>query len=241
MHAGIATVNASIEEQRSLIENPFSFFDQIYCVNLPEATNRWTVVSEVFSKLGILERVQRCYTNPPAPEIFSPNADAHHNYPARGMIGCTLSHVKILVDALARGFDRIFIFEDDVTLPSDAIDRIALALKELPPTWDIFYLGGEPIAPLTRTSNNLVMTNKFWGSYAYGINRKCLVRLINSAFDNLSNTSWDGHLSIYTRGLEKYCVYPPVCKTLPGFSYVMSKDVDWNPDSDQHWVQFAPQ
>jgi GR25 family glycosyltransferase involved in LPS biosynthesis len=220
--------------------NPFDPFDNIYCVNLPESTDRWNVVSGEFHKLGILDRVQRCAAQRPVKEIFAANADAYHNYPALGMVGCTLSHLKILVDALSRGFNRIFVFEDDVTLTDDAFERVGTALRELPETWDIFYLGGEPIAPLTRFSPNLVTTNKFWGSYAYGLNRKCLTHLCNIALDNISNTSWDGHLSIYSRNLEKYCVFPAVCKTVPGFSYVMDKEVDWNTDADEHWRQFAP-
>ena len=75
---------------------------------------------------------------------------------------------------------------------------------------------------------------------AYGVRRSTFSRLIMSALDHMTSTSWDGHLSIYTHGLDKYCIYPPVCRTLPGFSYVMGKVVDWNPDAETHWTQYAP-
>jgi hypothetical protein len=238
-----APITAAVARRRAepvRLADPFAFFEQVYCVNLPEAADRWQAVSNEFARFGLQGRVQRCFAQRPAREIFSPQADAHHNYPAVGMVGCTLSHLKVLIDALDRGFERILIFEDDVKLADDAPQRLSVALAQLPESWDIFYLGGEPIAPLARASPSLVKTGRFWGSYAYALQRKCFVRLMNSALDNLSNTSWDGHLSIFTRGLEKYCICPPICKTFAGYSYVMDKVVDWNPDSDAHWAQFAP-
>ena len=45
--------------RRFLVDNPFDFFDAIYCINLEERTDRWESVCQAeFEKLGISDRIK---------------------------------------------------------------------------------------------------------------------------------------------------------------------------------------
>ena len=41
------------------MNNPFDYFDEIYCINLDHRKDRWQHAQEEFKKVGILDRVQR--------------------------------------------------------------------------------------------------------------------------------------------------------------------------------------
>ncbi len=109
-------------------DNPFDFFDAIYCINLDSQTQHWQEVQKCFQRLGIGHRVRR----------FSAieTLESHH-------IGCTLSHRKLVEEAKARGFENILVFEDDVIFHKDALLHLRCSLQELEnQRWNVFYLGG---------------------------------------------------------------------------------------------------
>ena len=41
------------------MNNPFDFFEEIWCINLDHRIDRWELSQQEFEKLGIKERVQR--------------------------------------------------------------------------------------------------------------------------------------------------------------------------------------
>jgi len=109
-------------------DNPFDFFDAIYCINLDSQAQRWQEVQRRFQKLGIAHRVRR-FSAVETPE-------SHH-------IGCTLSHRKLVEEAKARGYESILVFEDDVIFHKDALLHLQNSLQELEnQRWNVFYLGG---------------------------------------------------------------------------------------------------
>lgn len=58
-----------------------------------------------------------------------------------GAIGCALSHRRLYEDMVASGWDRMVVLEDDV-VPRDAtIALLPDTLRELPPSWELCYLG----------------------------------------------------------------------------------------------------
>lgn len=58
-----------------------------------------------------------------------------------GAIGCALSHRRLYEDMVARGWERMVVLEDDVVPRVAALDGLPDALRELPPTWELCYLG----------------------------------------------------------------------------------------------------
>jgi len=84
-------------------------------------------------------------------------------YPAidtpQGKVGCRESHLELLRGS--RGYEDIppkdvfAIFEDDVQFLFTA-GAIDLAMDELPPDWDMLYLGCSPQEPFVRYSPHLL-------------------------------------------------------------------------------------
>lgn len=61
-----------------------------------------------------------------------------------GEVGCLLSHISVVKDALQRSFDRIWVMEDDVEFLGSAkqIAKLVKELSEIDPEWDLFYTDG---------------------------------------------------------------------------------------------------
>ncbi len=57
-----------------------------------------------------------------------------------GAIGAALSHRLAYERMLAGGWDRLVVFEDDV-VPRPGLASLPDALRQLPPTWELCYLG----------------------------------------------------------------------------------------------------
>ncbi len=107
---------------------PFDFFDAIYCINLDQASQRWSQMLERFGTLGIVHRIQRFSA------IETP--DNHH-------IGCALSHRAIIDQAARRGFRNVLVFEDDAIFHRDTLSNLEASLNELEgEEWSWLYLGG---------------------------------------------------------------------------------------------------
>jgi len=70
-----------------------------------------------------------------------------------GAIGCALSHRKLYEDMVAGGWDRMVVLEDDVIPRASTLALLPDALRELPPSWELCYLGywqNEDISPGRR-------------------------------------------------------------------------------------------
>ncbi len=112
---------------RAELNNPFHFFDAIYCLNLAEESARWKEVCARFDRLGILHRVRRFEALRTQPN--------HH-------VGCALSHRAVVEEAKRQGLANVLVFEDDVLFTSDAISSLMTALEELRGRdWRMLYLG----------------------------------------------------------------------------------------------------
>jgi hypothetical protein len=117
-------IQAALDE----LQNPFSFFDAIYCINLDRHTDRWEAAQRRFQALGIQRRVRRY------PALDTPHS--HH-------VGCALAHRAILAEAKRLGLKNVLVFEDDVRFSLDPLVELRNSLDELKQReWHTLYLGG---------------------------------------------------------------------------------------------------
>lgn len=212
------------------MSNPFDFFDQIYCINLPEAHDRWSKVSEVFTQLDIIDRIQRVSATLPNPNIFKPDHPTM-SFPV-GMVGCSLSHLKALTIALACNAKNVLIFEDDVIF-----NRVEI--PELPALWDVLYLGGEPYEQTVLVSPSLVRVGEFLGTYAYAVNEFAIPKLIAHIIDNLTTALDGGSMCTFNKTHEAYAINPPLCRTVPNVSMITNRVENYDKETDYAWKRFT--
>lgn len=110
------------------LNNPFDYFDAIYCINLDRDVARWELVKIQAKQLGFLSDLTR-FSALETPEN-------HH-------VGCALSHRQILTMAYEQRHEKILVLEDDVIFRSDTLELLKHNIKELhQQKWDLWYLGG---------------------------------------------------------------------------------------------------
>ena len=217
-------------------------FDKIYCISLPESTDRWNRFINEYQLATGTDDVVKIFARPPAPEIIQEKADSVlFDYPARTMIGCTLSHIKAMTDALAHGYDRVLILEDDSFFLPEAASIVSVALKEIPDDWGVLYLGGHPTGPLSKVTNLIAKpTTLFWSSWGYAITRSAMHKVIHECLDSLSWNSYDGILGKQTPNIHRYVMCPPVLSVHSGYSTIINVDSDLAELSRPDWERFSP-
>ena len=87
-----------------------------------------------------------------------------------GWKGCRDSHLAVLEKY--RDIKFILIFEDDVLFLDDPMLSIARVIGELPPDWDMLYLGISPTQKYKRHSNHLFKVNGGYTTHAILWNNK---------------------------------------------------------------------
>ena len=123
--------------------NSFDYFDEIYCINLDERTDRWEHAQEEFRKAGILDRVIR----------FSAIRDVD------GRLGVIKSNLAIIKIAKEKKLKNVLIFEDDVQFivdnPQDVLAKTIQQIGNI--KWHLFYLGANTHQKLTKFKPNLIL------------------------------------------------------------------------------------
>lgn len=123
--------------------NSFDYFDEIYCINLDERTDRWEHAQKEFEKAGILERVQR----------FSAIRDVD------GRIGVIKSNLAIIKIAKEKKLKNVLIFEDDVEfIIDDPQTELQKSINQAQGIkWHLFYLGANTHEKLIKFKPNLIL------------------------------------------------------------------------------------
>jgi len=157
------------------MNNPFDFFEEIYCINLNYRTDKWKTCLEQFEKIGIHNRVER---------FEAIKFEGSHPYVNIRSAGCFASHRAAINLIKERNLNNALIFEDDVEFVNDVNKHLSLSLNELKKqnSWDIFYLGmhvgyGFDISrpndiPLERVSANLLKVNVALCAHAQAYSRE---------------------------------------------------------------------
>jgi GR25 family glycosyltransferase involved in LPS biosynthesis len=112
--------------------------------------------------------------------------------PAKSATGIWMAHRQIWEYMIHKGLPTVAIFEDDVVFTKDIASRLPAAMTELPPDWDIFYLGcltcNSPSLldiPICRKasipfSQHLQIPSCVFGTEAYVLSRKGAQKLLET-------------------------------------------------------------
>lgn len=160
--------------------NGFDFFEQIYCINLKNRTDRWQSCLSQFYSLGLDERVNR------VDGITYENSKLNKKQNAQ--IGCALSHYNILKEAQKNNYSSVLVLEDDFLFlkgKESLAEEINKSTAELPKDWDIFYFGAFFIkaydcAAAEKYSKNLIRAKTCLCAHSICYSNKAINKILQN-------------------------------------------------------------
>ena len=140
--------------------------------------------------------------------IYYPNrfsAIKHDN----GLIGCGMSHLKVLKDARNRGLPYVTIFEDDILFlnPKETLQKLNRIINSNI-EWDVIILGGNNSQPYQTINEDCIKVNNCQTTTAYIVKKKYYDTFIDNLTEGLqklieTNNSSKYGLDIYWKKLQK--------------------------------------
>jgi hypothetical protein len=196
------------------------YFDHVYCIHLPNDARR-EAIEQQFDSVGITD-VTYIHAEPPAKDFRMSNMRRN----PRMEFGCSLSHIKAAVQAVADDAITPIFFEDDVVFQPGAAEIVQMAVTELESAWDVLYLGGHPRSPAERISQHVVRvgTFSFAEAYAVGYPHEWINFWLNRT--GQKNAMIDLILGEYAAANRGYCVYPLCTHQPPGISQISGRHDD---------------
>jgi len=158
------------------------FVDKGYYINLDYKTERNEKTIEELRKNDLLDLVERVS----AVKAFEQTIVCEYGSDdwKKCVESCTQSHLKIINDAIEKGYQRILVFEDDIHFYEDgitpAITKIENALDEISKisNWDILYLGGSLLDQyVTLQDKHLIRVGGMNTSHAFILNHTAFEKL----------------------------------------------------------------
>lgn len=90
-------------------------------------------------------------------------------------LGCYLTHLRMLQDAMQHGYESVLIFEDDLDPRYNAAERFKM-VRHLPNSWDMVYLGWYRHEAGTTRRANLYQSLPRWDCTPYGHEGLCKLK-----------------------------------------------------------------
>lgn len=199
--------------------NSFDHFDEIYCINLDERTDRWEHAQEEFRKAGILDRVIR----------FSAIRDAD------GRLGVIKSNLAIIKIAKEKKLKNVLIFEDDVQFivdnPQDVLAKTIQQIGNI--KWHLFYLGANTHQKLTKFKPNLILLKNAFAVHSMAYSELMYDIFINKYEKLKVISTFDDILDVFLarKIQEKYiCLMtnPMMTTQMNSYSDIENRIVDYS-------------
>ena len=167
-----------------------------FCVTLRETPKRKEEAQKYFDEVGLkVEMFSGIHGQTFGLKTTIPNystVPGREYFITQGAVGCILSHLTLWNVLQHQPEDEFLILEDDVVLVDDFKEKFRKFTSELPPDWDICYVGwihaGCPeyakISPTHITENIVVGAPVL--THAYMVKKKALSTLIET-----NQLAWD--------------------------------------------------
>ena len=143
----------------------------IFYINLAHRADRKAHIETQLAKIG-LQGFQRF------------NAIKMEN----GAVGCSMSHLKLLQQALKSGLDHILIVEDDIEFLDPELFRTQLDrfFKEQS-LWDVVLFAGNNMPPYEKVGDTCVKVTRCQTTTGYLVNGHYIEKLMNNVKMGLTN------------------------------------------------------
>ena len=175
---------------------------------------------------------------------------------ANGAIGCSLSHLKCLEEAVANDWPYVFICEDDIVFLNTELVRtnVGLFCEKMGDNWDVLILGGNAVPPYAPIGNHAVRVANCQTTTGYIVNRRFYKPLIDNIREGIAlfmRNPLDKRqfaIDIYWKRLQTthqwYMIVPPTVIQREGFSDVESRQTNYAGlmlDMQKEWLFRQPQ
>lgn len=155
---------------------------------------------------------------------------------SKGAIGCTMSHIAVLKNAIYKKLDYVFICEDDIVLLNDRY--ILFVVNEIisKAKWDVIGVVGVSIGELPTNNKFINKTYNYQTLTGYIINGSYMNKLLNNFETGLNYLMNDYTkpkyaIDIYWKLLQKednfYTLKKKYACQLPGSSNIEDRFVDY--------------
>ena len=194
--------------------NPFDFFDRIFCVNLDSRPDRWKECLVEFDKLGIKDRVER---------QSGVVLDTDHFM--KGRAGAASSFRKSTSDLESRNWDMFYL----------GVSVEATLSKKVPPFERMTN-------SLLRARNSLCLHAVAYNTSILGtlLGQVPDERLIvNWIYHNLSIDGWIMN-KIQAGNFDVFCTDPMIATQRPSFSDIDHNEATWGQNLINAFNQFVP-
>lgn len=194
-----------------------TIINKAFCINLYNRTDKWQSASKQFAAEGLnVERFNAIQGN----QFVT-------KYPAKpGNCGCNLSHYLIIQSALIMGFKAILIFEDDVLLTKEFVNKVNVCLQDLPEDWDMIMLGGSNVKKPIPVTENIYRVKKSFCSHAY-IMRNTLFELSLKRLKPFDQP-FDCVFTEFQQSHNVYITNPQLAGQIPGYSDIEEKVMSYD-------------
>ena len=138
-----------------------------------------------------------------------PNTCQERGLPATrgsGEIGCTVSHITICREALAKGYEYAVVFEDDCEFSSN-LESFHNSMKQfnsLNLPYDLFILGYAPLSTSKIDGTIFSKINLFNATHAYIMNRNFMKKAVETYEEYYSNNTTFAIDGMYSNVIENH-------------------------------------
>ena len=154
---------------------PNQYFNEIFCINLSKATERWNITSQKFKREDIyvtrFEGIDKDELQHAFNQHIKRNPKSMLNRLGRYAIWCTFS--KLFEYVMDSNIEKFLIFEDDVLFHKDFKQLFDHQCKKIPQNWDMWYLGSTQVNTLGMDFNSIKdfykSNNSTYGMFGIGI------------------------------------------------------------------------
>jgi glycosyl transferase, family 25 len=216
-----------------MVLSNISEITNVYYINLDSRPDRKIYVEEQLSKIGLNGK------------RFNAIRNQH------GAIGCSLSHLKLLMLAKQNNLDHIMIVEDDIefTKPKIFIEQLNKFLKS-GIQFDVCLLGGNNIAPYERIDNFCVKIQACQTTIGYLVYSHYYDTLIENYKESIKHLIHDPHnkptfaIDRFWFSLQRrdkwYLIIPLTITQREDYSDIEQRRINYNRlmlDLDKKWLR----
>lgn len=189
------------------------YFDKVYIINLERRNDRKDgyylqndngdfILDHFGDKIWVKGFIEELETLCPKYEIFKAidgntldiEIEKKDNLRFnKGAYALVLTTIKILEDALEKGYENILIFEDDIVVNPLFEVNVFEYMERQPKNWDLLFLGYTETGPIYNYNGKWLFLSSAMSCHAYAINKhmlkfyKNLLEKLNKPIDYYTN------------------------------------------------------